>query len=100
MIRNALVVKLQAKPGKEKELADFLEAALPAAQAEEFTPVWFAVRADHGVFYIFDAFADEAGRELHLSGSIAAGLMRHAPELLVHPPHIEKVDVLAAKLQK
>jgi quinol monooxygenase YgiN len=49
-------------------------------------------------FGIFDAFPDEAGRQAHLTGRVAAALMAKASELLAKPPSIEKVDVLAAKL--
>lgn len=98
MTKLGLVVRLKAKPGKEQAVADFLKNALPAARAEQFTPVWFAFAAPHGVFYIVDAFHDEGGREQHLAGQIAAGLMQHAPELLEEHPHIEKVDVLAEKI--
>jgi quinol monooxygenase YgiN len=49
-------------------------------------------------FGIFDAFPDEAGRQAHLSGKVAAALMANAPQLLAKPPMIEKIDVLAAKL--
>jgi quinol monooxygenase YgiN len=49
-------------------------------------------------FGIFDAFPNEAGRQAHLSGRVAAALMAKASDLLAKPPTIEKVDVLAAKL--
>jgi len=49
-------------------------------------------------FGIFDAFPNEAGRQAHLSGHVAAALMAKASELLAKPPAIEKIDVLAAKL--
>jgi hypothetical protein len=42
--------------------------------------------------------ADEAGREAHLQGAIAAALMANAAALLSTPPIIEKIDLLAAKL--
>lgn len=98
MVRVALLVRLTAKPGKETEVAKFLEGALPAANAEAKTPVWFALRLGAGVYGIFDAFADDAARQAHLSGKIAAALMEKAPHLLAQPPVIEHVDVLAAKL--
>ena len=47
---------------------------------------------------IFDAFPDEAGRQAHLSGCVAAALMAKASEMLAAPPFIEKAEVLAAKL--
>jgi quinol monooxygenase YgiN len=98
MVRVGLWVKLQAKPGKEAEVAAFLESALPLANQEATTPVWFALRLSPSTFAIYDAFADDAGRKAHLAGPIAAALMAKAGELLSEPPKIEQVDVLAAKL--
>lgn len=98
MVRVGLLVRLRAKPGKEAEVAKFLAGALPAAQGESQTTVWFALRLAPAEFGIFDAFPDEAGRKAHLTGPIAAALMKRAGELLAEPPKIEQVDVLAAKL--
>ena len=98
MVKVALLVRLQAKPGKETAVASFLESALALANQEATTPVWFALRLGPSTFGIFDAFADEAGRSAHLAGPIAAALMANAAELLAEPPQIDKVDVLAAKL--
>jgi quinol monooxygenase YgiN len=93
-----LYVRLQAKTGKEKELAGFLETGLAMANREATTPVWFAVQLAPATFAIFDAFADEAGRQAHLNGPIAQALMAKASELLAEPPKIERYDVLGAKL--
>ena len=93
-----LVVRLVAKAGKEEEVATFLASAAPLARSESFTPVWFAFRAAPAVFYIVDAFANDADRGKHLSGEIAKALMAKAGELLAEPPQIEKADVLGAKL--
>jgi quinol monooxygenase YgiN len=98
MVRVALFVRLEAKPGKEKEVESFLLSGLPIVQAEPATSVWFGIRLGPSTFGIFDAFPDEAGRQAHLSGQVAAALMAKAGELLAKPPSIEKVDVLAAKL--
>ncbi|BCT69333.1 antibiotic biosynthesis monooxygenase [Nitrosospira sp. NRS527] len=98
MVKVALFVRLQAKPGKEAAVASFLESALALANQETTTPVWFALRLGQSTFGIFDAFADETGRSAHLAGPIAAALMANAAELLSEPPQIEHVDVLAAKL--
>ena len=93
-----ILAKLTAKPGKEAEVEAFLKSALPLANQEEATTVWFALRLGPLTFGIFDAFADETGRDAHLSGPIASALMAKWQELLSEPPIIEKVDVLAAKL--
>ena len=98
MVTVALLVRLQAKPGKEEELGAFLASALPLAQAEPQTTTWFALRLAPGTFGIFDTFPGDAGRKAHLAGPIAAALMAKAPELLSEPPTIEHVDVLASKL--
>lgn len=98
MVKVALVVRLVAKPGQEETVAGFLAGALPLAQAEALTTAWFALRASSNVFYIVDAFAGDEGRDAHLNGPIAAALMASAEALLAEPPSIEKVDVLAAKL--
>ena len=93
-----ILATVKAKPGKEAELESFLKSALPLANQEAGTVVWFAIKLDASTFGIFDAFADEAGRNAHLSGPIAAALMAKAPELLAEAPNIQKVTVLAAKL--
>lgn len=98
MVKVALLVMLEAKPGKELELASFLSGALPLVQAEPATTAWFAVRFGPSTFGIFDVFPNESGREAHLAGPVAAALMAAASELLAEPPAIEKIDVLAAKL--
>ena len=100
MLKTALVVKLVAKAGKEEEVAKFLAGALPLANAEAFTPVWFALRASTNTFYIVDAFASDEDRSKHLNGEIAAALMANASALLAEAPSIEKVDVLASKVTK
>ena len=98
MIKVALFVRLEAKPGKEAAVEEFLRAGLPIVQDEPATTAWFGIRLGPRTFGIFDAFPDEAGRQAHLSGRVAAALMAKAPELFAKPPAIEKVDVLAAKL--
>ena len=93
-----LLVTLEAKPGKEADLAGFLESALPLVEQEPQTTAWFAVRTGPSRFAIFDTFPDEPGREAHLAGQVAAALMENAPELLASSPNIERIDVLASKL--
>jgi len=95
---KSFVARIIAKPGKEEEVARFLAGALPLAEAEPTTPVWFALRVSPTVFYIVDAFADEAGRRRHIEGPIAAALMKATPELFAEPPEILPADVLAAKV--
>ncbi|MEP7151336.1 MAG: antibiotic biosynthesis monooxygenase [Nitrospira sp.] len=98
MVTVALFVRLEAKPGKEKDVEQFLRSGLPLVNDEPATTAWFGIRLGPSTFGIFDAFPDENGRQAHLSGKVAAALMAKAGELLSEPPSIEKVDVLAAKL--
>ncbi|MGC2696201.1 MAG: antibiotic biosynthesis monooxygenase [Candidatus Angelobacter sp.] len=98
MVSTALFVRLEAKQGKEEEVANFLKSALPLVEQEPATIAWFGIRLGPATFGIFDAFPDEAGRQAHLNGKVAAALMAKAGELFSKPPSIEKVDVLAAKL--
>lgn len=93
-----MFVRLEAKPGKEKDVESFLLGGLPLVEEEPATTAWFGIRLGPSTFGIFDAFPDEAGRQAHLSGKVAAALMANAAELFAEPPSIEKVDVLAAKL--
>ncbi|MGM9491743.1 putative quinol monooxygenase [Ideonella sp. YS5] len=97
MIKVALFARLQAKPGKEAEVAQFLHAALAMARDESTTPIWFALRISSSTFGIFDAFHDEADRQKHLDGPIAQALMAKAPELFASPPSIEAIEVLGLK---
>ncbi len=98
MLTRSLFVRLEAKPGKEDEVAAFLNQGLQLANAEATTPLWFALRLGKTTFAIFDAFRDEAGRQAHLNGPIAQALMAQAPTLLAAPPAIERLDVLGAKV--
>ena len=98
MVKVALFARLEAKPGKEAEVAAFLKSGLPLVEAEPATTAWFGIQLGPSTFGIFDAFPDDAGRQAHLAGKVAAALMAKASDLLATPPSIEMIDVLAAKL--
>jgi quinol monooxygenase YgiN len=98
MVAVGLFVRLEAKPGKEADVENFLRGGLPIVEEEPATTVWFALRLGPSTFGIFDAFPDEAGRQSHLTGRVAKALMGQASELFAAPPAIDKVDILAAKL--
>jgi len=66
---------------------------------EATTPIWFALQLSPTTFGVFDAFANESGRQAHLSGPIAQALMAHATELFASPPSIEAIQVLGLKNQ-
>lgn len=98
MLTVGLYARLEAKPGKEEEVAAFLRQGLELANQEATTPLWFALRLGPTTFAIFDAFRDEAGRQHHLNGPIARALMAQAPALLATAPVIDRLDVLGAKV--
>ena len=98
MLKLSLFVRLEAKPGKEEEVAAFLMQGLELANQEKTTPLWFALRLGPTTFGVFDAFRDEAGRQNHLNGPIRKALMAQASTLLATPPVIEHIEVLGAKL--
>jgi quinol monooxygenase YgiN len=95
MTTVGLIVRLEAKPGKEEEVAEFLRSAVPLVEQEPATTAWFAMRIGPSSFAIVDAFPDNAGRDAHLEGAVAAALFGKADELLASPPAVEQVEVLA-----
>jgi quinol monooxygenase YgiN len=94
----AIYIRLEAKAGQERAVADFLRNALPLVEREPGTTTWYAIQMGPSTFGIFDTFPDERGREAHLAGQVASALMAKAGELLATAPTIQKIDVLAAKL--
>jgi len=99
MIKYALFARLEAKPGKEREVADLLNAGLALANQEATTPIWFALKLSASTFGVFDAFESEAGRQAHLQGPIAQALMAKADQLFARPLSIEPIEVLGLKNQ-
>lgn len=98
MVKKALYVRLEAKPGFEAKVEEFLTSALPLVEAEPATKAWFAIKMGPMTYGIFDVFPDDAGRDAHLTGKVAEALKARAEELFRLPPQIERIDVIAAKL--
>lgn len=97
MEKFAILVTVEAKPGKETEVLEFLKSALPLAQDETGTIRWYALHIGPSTFGIFDTFETKEGRKAHLNGPIAVALMANASKLLAKDPIIEMVDLLAVK---
>ncbi len=97
MSKLGLLVKLEAKPGKEAEIENFLKGGLELVQQEPGTKTWYAFKSASGTYGIFDSFDDEAGRQAHLTGKVAEALMAKAADLFSSAPSIEKVELLAVK---
>jgi quinol monooxygenase YgiN len=98
MAKFGLLATLEAKPGKENEVEQFLRGALPIVQGESGTISWYAIRMGTSKFGIFDTFNDEAGRQAHVSGKVAEALFARASELFSQAPKIQQLDILAEKL--
>lgn len=98
MVTKGLLVRVEAKPGKEADVENFLRGALPLVEAEPATITWYAIRLGPSTFGIFDTFPDDAGRQAHLSGRVAEALMANASELLSQAPSIEQIDILTSKM--
>lgn len=98
MISVGLWVPLEAKPGKEAEVEAFLESGQALVEDEPDTVAWFAIKMGPSSYGIFDVFADDSGRQAHLSGKVAAALTEKAGELFAEPPEIHQLDVIADKL--
>ena len=94
----ALLVRLEAKPGREAEVENLLRSGLPMVEQEPATTSWFGMRLGDSTYGVFDTFPDDTGREAHLSGHVARALQERGSELLARPPVIERIDVLACKL--
>lgn len=97
MEKYALLARLEAKPGKEDEVATFLKSALPLVLDEPDTVNWYGWQIGTSTFGIFDTFETEEGRKAHLAGKIAEALMANAGSLLSQDPVIEFVELLAVK---
>lgn len=92
-----LLVRIEARPGKEAEVEARLRSALGAIEQEPDTTVWLAIRLGPAAFAVVDAFPHEAGRQAHLEAGLAR-LAQHAPDLFAGPPSIQHTEILAAKM--
>ena len=99
MVTKGLLVRIEAKAGKEADVEAFLKSALPLVQEEPETSAWFAIKLSATEYGIFDVFPNDEGRDAHLSGPIAKALMANAETLLASAPIIQKVDILAEDIK-
>src|ERR1700760_4705058 len=96
MVTKALLVRLEALPGKEAELADFLTQARSIVMDEPGTIAWFAIQFGPSTFGVYDVFPDEEARDAHLAGGVGQALGPNTG-VLFSEPLIEKIDLLAEK---
>ena len=97
MLTKALLVRLEALPGKEQELADFLTEARSIVMEEPGTIAWFAIQFGPSTFGVYDVFPDDDARDAHLAGGVGQALGPNTG-VLFSDPQIEKIDILADKV--
>ncbi len=97
MLTKALLVRLEALPGKEQELADFLTEARSIVMEEPGTIAWFAIQFGPSTFGVYDVFPDDDARDAHLAGGVGQALGPNTG-VLFSEPQIEKIDILADKI--
>ena len=95
-VSKAVLVRLEARPGREDDVRDFLRQGLSIVEGEPKTVRWFGVQFGPSSFGIFDAFPDDDGRQTHLSGEVAKAIEENTGELF-ESPMIEQLDVVAEK---
>ena len=96
-LRFGLLALVEAKPGKEQDVWDFLSGGRDIVENEPATKTWYAFRVNDNTFGIFDTFETEEGRQAHLDGAIPAALAEHGPTLLAKDPDIRMVELIAVK---
>ncbi|VXB73729.1 Quinol monooxygenase YgiN [Arthrobacter sp. 9AX] len=92
-----LLAMVEAKPGKEQEVWDFLNGGREIVDNEPGTRTWYAFRVSENTFGIFDTFDTEADRQAHLNGAIPAALAEHGPAMLAKDPDIRPIEIIAVK---
>lgn len=97
MVSNGLLVRMEAAPGNDAEVEAVLRGTVAMLRDEPGTTAWYAVRFGRSEYGVFNAFHDEADRQVHLHGSVALSLLE-SERLFVGPPTIERVRVIASKL--
>lgn len=98
MNSSGLLVRLEARHGKDREVEQFLRSAVALVEEEIGTTAWFAMRFGRGEYGIFDTFLDDAARDEHLAGPVALALQQHGNDLFDAPPRMQQVEILANKL--
>ncbi len=96
-LKFGVLALVEAKPGKERDVWDFLSGAREIVSNESGTKTWYAFRVSENTFGIFDTFETEEGRQAHLGGAIPAALGEHGPTLLAKDPDIKLIDLIAVK---
>jgi hypothetical protein len=100
MDQSAILLLMQAKPGKEEQVERLLKSTEPLALAEQElgSAAYFAFRLGAGRFGIFVTSRDEQARDAQRRSAIAAALFASGKDLFEPIPIGENVELLVAKL--
>ncbi len=96
---KGLLVIMRSKDAKTTDVENFLNVGKQLVSDESKTLSWYAIKIDATTYAIFDTFADDSGRNAHLTGKVAAALMENAPVLLegFEASAIQEIDIIASK---
>jgi quinol monooxygenase YgiN len=81
-----LIVRAEAKPGKEEELRQHLESVVAAVDANEPDVVAYELHAadgEPGVFYFYERYPDEEAQRAHADTDHMKAALARFPELAV-----------------
>ena len=92
-----LLITLTAKDGMQDELVQWIRNSLDEVMNEPGTLTWYAYQIDESTFGIFDTFNDEVGRHAHINGKVTESIGKLSTKLLMKPPQVRQIDILAIK---
>lgn len=98
--QKAYYIHLEAKPGKEDQVQQFLRDINSGVDQEPLTGPWFAVRFSQTTFGIFEAFPNAEARHTHDTGPGGQNFQRGAAllrDILAYPAQLYRLDVLHGK---
>lgn len=98
MNRNALYIRLQAKPEKAVELEEFINNKLHLIQKEEEALTWYAIKLDPSNYGLFVTFENEVDLKMHIAGPFMDELNRSASHMLSCKPEYTQADLIATKI--
>lgn len=76
-------IEITARAGQEEALAAFLTGGAAIVEdTEPGTLLWYAIRHGDSTFAIYDVFVDEAARNAHFHGKVAAAIRESAATLV------------------
>ena len=97
MDKFAIWSYMEAKPGKEQEVEEFLKFAQSSIEQESGTTTFYTLKIGSSSYATFNTFTDEVARDAHINGSVAKAVYSKAEELFTHFPTIVQTTILGVK---